>query len=150
MKADPLQTLLHEAAAAGVFPCARAVVLAGGERVFEGGAGGATAGTVFDLASLTKVMAATAVFLSSWNEGKLEPATPVARHFPASAAGRAGVTVADLLYHRAGLPAFVPFFAAVMRSEPRLLAPDCPPEARAGARQAIVAEALAAPPAETP
>jgi len=125
-----LQALLDEGAAAGVFPRAQAVVLLGGERVFEGVTGGATPRTVFDLASLTKVMGTTAAFLALWGEGKVEPETPVARYLPESAAGRAGITAGDLLYHRAGLPAFVPFFAAALRAWPRLHDADCPAATR--------------------
>src|SRR5262249_26095009 len=55
-----LQALLDEGVAAGVFPCAAAVVLRGGRRVFEGAVGGATLRTVFDLASLTKILGTTA------------------------------------------------------------------------------------------
>ncbi|HEV8308131.1 MAG TPA: serine hydrolase domain-containing protein [Methylomirabilota bacterium] len=145
-----LQTLLDEGVASGIFPGAAALVLRGGECLFEGAAGDATARTLFDLASLTKVMCTTAAFLSLWGEGKLEPDTPVARYGPDSAAGRAGVTFGDLLYHRAGLPAFRPFFAPVMREEPRLFARDCDPARRAAARRAVVDQALATPPAEPP
>ncbi len=145
-----LQALLEEAAAAGIFPAARALVLRDGAPVFDGGAGGATARTVFDLASLTKVMCTTAAFLALWGEGKVEPETPVARDLPESAPGRAGATVAALLYHRAGLPAFVPFFAPVMREHPRLFDPACPPAVRAAARAAVVDAALATTPVEPP
>ena len=144
MSARP-QALLDEGAAAGVFSCASAVVWLGGERVFEGGAGGATPGTVFDVASLTKVMSTTALFLSLWREGKVEPDLSVARVFPDSAAGRAGVTLGDLLNHRSGLPAVVPFFAPVMRDHPRLFDPDCPRDLLAVVRRAVVEQALATP-----
>lgn len=125
--------LLAEGVASGVFPQAWAVVRWRGERVFEGGAGGATAETVFDLASLTKVICTTPLFLSLWAEGKTEPDA-----------------VADLLCHRAGLPAFVPFFVGALRRFPRLLDPDCPPELRAAARRAVVGEAFTVAPAEPP
>jgi CubicO group peptidase (beta-lactamase class C family) len=141
-----LQALLDAGVAAGVFPRARAVVLEAGKRVFAGDAGGATAATVFDLASLTKVMATTAAVLALWRESRLAPDTPVARVFPGAAVARAGATVADLLAHRSGLPAFVPFFAPVLRDTPRLLEPDCPPALRAAARAAVVAAALVTPP----
>jgi CubicO group peptidase (beta-lactamase class C family) len=140
-----LQGLLDEAAAGGVFPCARAVVRWRGRTVFGGGVGGPT---VFDLASLTKPLATTAVFLSLWAEGKLEPDTPLGRAFPESPLGRTGATVADLLAHRSGLPAFVPFFARVLAEEPRLLDADCPPALRVAARRAVVEQALATPPVE--
>jgi CubicO group peptidase (beta-lactamase class C family) len=145
-----LQALLDEGVAAGVFPCARAVVLRDGTRWFDGGAGGATAHTLFDLASLTKVLGTTAAAVALWNDGVLAPETEVARVFPRAACAAAGVDVADLLYHRAGLPAFVPFFAPVMRDEPRLFSADCAPEVRAAVRRAVVAAALATAPVEGP
>jgi CubicO group peptidase (beta-lactamase class C family) len=145
-----LQALLDEGVAAGVFPCASAVVLQSGRRVFEGAAGGATARTVFDLASLTKVVATTVSFLTLWRDGLLEVGTPVARVLPTSAAGRAGVTVADLLAHRAGLPAFLPLFAPIVRATPELLEPDCPAGVRAAARAEAMARALAVAPTVPP
>jgi CubicO group peptidase (beta-lactamase class C family) len=141
-----LQALLDEGVAAGVFPCAAAVVLHGGRRVFEGAAGGATPRTVFDLASLTKILATTPAWLVLWRDGALRPETPVAQILPESAAGRAGITVADLLTHRAGLPAFLPLFASVLRETPALLEPGCPPEIRAAARAHVVTSALAVVP----
>lgn len=145
-----LQALLDEGAASGVFPCARATVLRDGRPVFDGGAGGAHPATAFDLASVSKVVCATAVFLSLWRDGVLAPETPVGRHLPGAAAAHAGVTVEDLLRHRAGLPAFVPFFAEVLGTEPRLREPGCPPDLRRAARETVVARALATPPAEPP
>ena len=127
-----LQALLDEGVATGVFPCAAAVVLRHGRGVFEGAAGGATTGTVFDLASLTKIVATTAVFLALWRDGSVRPETPVADVLPESAAGRTGVTVADLLAHRAGLPAFLPLFAPVLRATPALVEADCPPARATG------------------
>ena len=78
-----LDALLAEGVAAGVFPAARAVVLLDGARVFDGGAGTGP-DAVFDLASLTKVMATTAVFLSLWTERRVAPCTPMARWWPSS------------------------------------------------------------------
>ena len=144
------QALLDEGVAAGVFPSAAAVVLRDGRPVFEGSAGGATLRTVFDLASLTKIMATTAVFLALWRDGAVEPETPVGRFLPDTAAGRAGVTVADLLAHRAGLPAFVPLFAPILRATPELLDLDCPVRVRAAARAEAVTRALSVAPTAPP
>ena len=141
-----LQTLLDEGVAAGVFPSAAAVVVHEGRRVFAGAAGGATPSTVFDLASLTKVLATTATFLTLWRDRVIGPETPVAEVLPESAAGQAGAMVADLLAHRAGLPAFLPLFSPVLRATPRLLEADCPAHVRAAARAEAVASALAVPP----
>jgi serine-type D-Ala-D-Ala carboxypeptidase len=141
-----LQALLDEGVAAGVFPSAAAVVLHEGRRVFAGAAGGATLSTVFDLASLTKVLATTATFLALWRDRVVGPETPVAEVLPESAAGQAGATVADLLAHRAGLPAFLPLFSPVLRETPRLLEADCPADVREAARTEVVASALAVAP----
>jgi serine-type D-Ala-D-Ala carboxypeptidase len=145
-----LQALLDEGVEAGVFPCAAAVVLLRGRRAFGGATGGATLHTVFDLASLTKIMATTAAFLTLWRDERLEPGTPVARVLPTSAAGRAGATLGDLLAHRAGLPAFLPLFAAIVRTTPALLEPDCPAPLRAWARTEAVARGLAVAPTVPP
>jgi CubicO group peptidase (beta-lactamase class C family) len=141
-----LQALLDEGVAAGIFPCAAAVVLRRGQPIFEGAAGGATLRTVFDLASLTKILATTAAFMALWRHGAVSPETPVGRVVPEATVGRAGTTVADLLAHRAGLPAFVPLFAPIVRATPELLAPDCPARVRAAARAEVVARALAVAP----
>jgi CubicO group peptidase (beta-lactamase class C family) len=141
-----LQALLDEGVAAGVFPSAAAVVLHEGHGVFEGAAGGATLSTVFDLASLTKVLATTATFLALWRDRVVGPETRVTEVLPGSAAGQAGATVADLLAHRAGLPAFLPLFSPVLRAKPRLLEADCPTDVREAARAEVVASALAVVP----
>jgi CubicO group peptidase (beta-lactamase class C family) len=145
-----LQALLDEGVSTGVFPCAAAVVVQDGRRVFAGSAGGAALRTIFDLASLTKIMATTAVFLALWRDRAVEPETPVGRFVPDTPAGRAGVTVADLLAHRAGLPAFVPLFAPILRAMPELLDPGCPARARASARADAVTRALGVAPTEPP
>ena len=145
-----LQALLDDGVAAGVFPSAAAVVLHDGHHVFAGASGGATLETVFDLASLTKILATTAAFLVMWRDGVVGPETPVVEVLPESAAGRAGATVADLLAHRAGLPAFLPLFSPVLRATPRLLEADCPADVRQAARTEVVASALAVAPTASP
>ena len=138
-----LETLLDEGVAAGVFPCAAAVVFHRGRPIFEGAAGGATLGTVFDLASLTKILATTSGFLALWRDGLVAPETPVGHVLPDSAAGRAEVTVSDLLAHRAGLPALRPFYVEALQELPALRDPDCPPEVRAVGRAKVVTSVLA-------
>jgi CubicO group peptidase (beta-lactamase class C family) len=140
-----LQQLLDEAVTLGIFPSAQAVVLHRGVQVFGGVAGPVTGDTRFDLASLTKVLGPTALFLRLWTEGKVGPETPVARFFPGSPVGDAGATVADLLYHRSGLPPFVPFFAEALTSTPELLDPACPSATRARVRDEVIQAAARTP-----
>ncbi|MGP3966858.1 serine hydrolase domain-containing protein [Streptomyces sp. 6N223] len=66
-------------------------------------------GTLFDLASVTKLFTAT-VAAQLHEQGVLPLDDPVARHLPAFAAtdpAKAAVTVRQLLTHRSGLPAWL-------------------------------------------
>ena len=141
-----VQALLEEGVAAGVFPSAAAVVLHDGRRVLAAAAGEATLGTAWDLASLTKPLATTALFLTLWRDGLVTPETLVADLAPATVAGRAGATVGDLLTHRAGLPGYAALFAPVLRGTPALLDPACPADVRSAARAETVARAFAVAP----
>lgn len=62
--------------------------------------------TVYDLASLTKVVATTTSIMILFDEGKVALDAPVSRYLPTFSGGlRDQVTIAHLLTHRAGLPA---------------------------------------------
>lgn len=61
--------------------------------------------TVFDLASVTKVVATTTAALMLVEEGRIALDRPVGEYL-AAFAGRA-LTVRDLLAHRSGLPAYL-------------------------------------------
>ncbi len=66
-----------------------------------------TVDTIFDAASLTKVVATAPSILILAEEGKLRLVDPVVRYIPEFAAGggdREKVTIEQLLTHRAGLP----------------------------------------------
>lgn len=65
-----------------------------------------TAGTVFDLASLTKPIATGSAIMLLIEQGKLRLDDKVAKHWPAFAmSGKEDVTVAHLLLHTSGLTA---------------------------------------------
>ena len=67
--------------------------------------------TIFDLASLTKVVATTALVMRQIERGALGLDDPVERYIPAwRDEGAVVVTLRDLLAHCSGLPAHVPFF----------------------------------------
>ena len=68
-----------------------------------------TPSTVFDLASVTKVMATTLAAMLLVDRGQLELDTPVARVLPDfRSAGREAITPRHLLSHTAGLQQWVP------------------------------------------
>ncbi len=63
-----------------------------------------TADTIFDAASLTKVVATTSAVMKLIEDGKLDLDSPVARHLQDFAAhGKEGITVRHLLTHSSGL-----------------------------------------------
>jgi CubicO group peptidase (beta-lactamase class C family) len=67
--------------------------------------------TVFDLASLTKVVVTTTVAMRLVESGRLLLDAPVSGYEPRwRADDRASVTVRDLLEHASGLPAWAPLF----------------------------------------
>ncbi len=98
-------------AAAGRGPATLATWVAGQADSTPGRFRAMTAGTVFDLASLTKVVATTTATLALVSQGRLELAEPVTRYLPGFVACREGpVTIRHLLTHTAGLPDTRKFF----------------------------------------
>ena len=111
---DRIGALLDEAAGEGGIPGAVAAVGRGPVTLGRWVSGQADAiagrpmraGTVFDLASLTKVVATTTVTLALAGRDELKLGDPVAGYLPDASACRDGhVTVAHLLTHTSGLPA---------------------------------------------
>ena len=119
MSADRLQTIdrvVERGIVAGGFPGASVVVGRRGGVVWSKGYGRLTwsgraapvsaESTLYDLASLTKVVATTAAAMVLYDQGKLVLDAPVQRYLPNFAGGgREQVIVRDLLTHRSGLPA---------------------------------------------
>jgi CubicO group peptidase (beta-lactamase class C family) len=75
--------------------------------------------SLYDLASLTKVVGTTAALMILVEEGRVRLEDPVVRYLPEFERGdprKREVTVEDLLRHRSGLPAFRQFFLATQNS----------------------------------
>lgn len=115
-----VEVLLRKAIDQQVFPCAtlevgttEAVLFqdACGRHTYEPSAPAATLDTVFDLASMTKVIATTTIAMRLIDEGRLTLDAPVSRWIADwQGADRRMVTVADLLEHASGLTAHLPFY----------------------------------------
>jgi CubicO group peptidase (beta-lactamase class C family) len=93
-----------------------------------------TLDTIFDAASLTKVVATLPCVLALAEEGKLRFDDPVVRHLPEFAGGR-DILLRHLLAHTSGLPAGVPREPAWSGGDEgvrRALAclPEAPPDTR--------------------
>jgi CubicO group peptidase (beta-lactamase class C family) len=82
-----------------------------GTLTYGPGATQAADDTIFDLASLTKVLATTPVVMQMVERGELGLDDPVSRHVRNwRGADRADVTIRDLLAHCSGLPAYLPLY----------------------------------------
>ncbi|HXH28353.1 MAG TPA: serine hydrolase [Candidatus Polarisedimenticolia bacterium] len=120
-RGNRIDDFLADRIAAGDFPGASYLV---GERsgvVAEGALGrsavepeshDATPQTLYDLASLSKPLATALLASHLQGKGVLRLEDPLSRHLPAwaPADARANVTLLDLLTHRSGLPAWLPFY----------------------------------------
>jgi serine-type D-Ala-D-Ala carboxypeptidase len=112
--------ILREGVRSGAFPAAslevgRADGVLGsdafGSLTFDRDAPPATGDTVFDLASLTKVIATTTLAMRAVDDGVLSLDDRLASRLPEwRGLDRESVTIRDVLAHASGLPAYLPFF----------------------------------------
>lgn len=114
MELEPAARALDSAIAAGAAPGAVLAVSLGG-RHFEHAIGQLAVDdrrppdgrSIYDMASLTKVISLTTLAMIAVHEHRIELDTPVVRYLPAFARGsgeKSRVTVRDLLLHDSGLP----------------------------------------------
>jgi len=115
---NQISLIVEKSIADGKYP--GAVILAGhrGQIIYQGVFGNRRIvpdiapmqlDTLFDMASLTKVIATTPAIMQLIEQGKLALDTPVAYYWPAFAKhGKDAVTIRELLTHTSGLPADLP------------------------------------------
>jgi CubicO group peptidase (beta-lactamase class C family) len=129
MDCNSSRTSLNEILAAGfnqnVYTAAAGVVGLRGEKVWEGAVGrisrhpeapAVTLDTVFDLASLTKPLATALALTVLTGRGKMALETALGEILPEEWLPRdkRGLTIRSLLAHRAGLPAWRPFYTTIL------------------------------------
>jgi CubicO group peptidase (beta-lactamase class C family) len=116
--ADSIQRVLHVAVADRAFPGAYVIVGDSREILAERGAGRLdwkksprpSRETLWDLASLTKVIGTTTALAQLVERGAVQLDAPVQRYVPEWAGiGQESVTVRHLLTHTSGLPSFRPY-----------------------------------------
>ena len=122
---ETVYTVLRDAVNASAFPGCAFGVLSGGQIVLSDALGRFTYDeerpevephTVFDVASLTKVVSTTAVAMLLHQRGKLDLDTPLGELLPGFIVSRDNarlarqVTIRHLLAHNSGLPGYVEFF----------------------------------------
>lgn len=80
-----------------------------GRLSYEDGAAAVTPDTVFDVASLSKVLVTAPAVLMLAEEGAIDLAAPMTRYFPeCSGGGKEAITVRQLLTHTSGLASGLP------------------------------------------
>jgi CubicO group peptidase (beta-lactamase class C family) len=116
---DTLQTILNRGVADSAFPGAIAVIGTHAGPLVTVSAGHLdwapspvpTTETLWDIASLTKVVGMTSAMMQLVESGKVDLDAPVQRYLPEwTGPGKDRVTVRDLITHRSGLPAFKQYF----------------------------------------
>lgn len=146
----PAVAVLDEAIAARAFPGCAFGVLAEGKIAFEGARGRftyendsptITQETIYDLASVSKVVCTTAIAMSLWQRGQLDVDLPLGVLLPEFVAGRPladpcrRVTIRNLLAHNSGLPGYIEFFRTIKNPDELLNAClHLPLEAEPGTR----------------
>ncbi len=143
---EPVARLMAEALGGRVFPGAVAVA-GSAERIFlNEGFGRATYAshswkvgpdTIFDIASLSKVVSTTTMAMLLYEREQLDLEASVARYLPrfGESGKRQEVTLRRLLAHNSGLPTYVPYFEKTPnRSELRQALLTTPLEADPGER----------------
>lgn len=126
-----LETNLDKGIREGIFPGGVAaflrenedpVIVARGKLTYEGDGDSVGIDTIYDVASLTKVVATLPAILLSVQSGKLSFNDPVVRFIPEFASGvsrveKGRITIFHLLTHTSGLPAWRPYFARLRGRE---------------------------------
>ncbi len=136
---------IHQLINAGLtqqhYQSASLLVAQGGQPLIHQAYGKAQLDSVFDLASLTKPLATTAVMMQLTAEGRLSPDTPLIRLLPELKwPGARDLRIWHLLCHAAGLTAWRPYYqelasrpARGRRQAMRRMVAATPPEAHAPA-----------------
>ncbi len=67
--------------------------------------------TIYDIASITKIASTTLVIMKLYDEGKLNLEATLGTYLPqAKGTNKENLVIADILQHRAGLTAWIPFY----------------------------------------
>ena len=113
---EAVNRVVERGIAAGGYPGAAVIVARKGKAVLERGFGRLAwnesspsvdpRSTIYDLASLTKVVGTTTAIMVLYDQGRISLEAPVSRYLPEFSGGEKNlVTIRQLLTHRSGLPA---------------------------------------------
>ncbi|MBO4741766.1 MAG: serine hydrolase [Bacteroidales bacterium] len=110
---------------AEAYPGCQSVALRNGEKVYEKAFGTytyndsvyVTNASVYDLASLTKSLATTLAVMKLYDEGKLSLTDHASKYVhELKHTNKSKITIAQLLTHTSGLPAWIPFYKSTLKN----------------------------------
>lgn len=74
--------------------------------------------TLYDIASITKTAATTLAVMRLYDEGKIQLEDHIGQYLPyLKGTNKANITLAELLTHTSGMPAFIPFYTKIQNDE---------------------------------
>ena len=80
---------------------------------------------IYDLASITKVVAGTAAIMKLYENGKVSLDEPISLYLPeAKGTNKANLTLRNIMAHRAGLKPWIPFYEATLTNDKERLPSD--------------------------
>lgn len=133
-KLQTIDRIVEDGLRAGAYPGCQVLVAKDGAVVFNKAYGYKDAKkrepnnteTLYDLASITKAIASVPLVMIAKDQKKLSESDRLGRHIPyLRGSDKAGITLSELLYHTAGLPAIIRFYISLINPDsytPPLLA----------------------------
>jgi beta-N-acetylhexosaminidase len=116
---NAIDSIVNDAIAQQAIPGAVVLVAKDGKVVFERSYGYLTYDstepvypeTIYDLASVTKILATTVSVMKLYEEGKLDLQKTLGDYLPwTKGSNKAGLKLWDIILHQAGLKSFIPFY----------------------------------------
>lgn len=120
-----LRNLMQNALTQGAFPGARILALQNGKVIFNEAFGytdyqkknAVSLQTMYDVASLTKILSTTLAVMKLYDEGRLDLKKNLGYYLPwTSGYPAAQLSIENILLHQAGLKAWIPFYKATLDS----------------------------------
>lgn len=102
---EQVHRLVQQGLSQGAYPSAALAIGIGGRVYLKRAYGACTENTLFDIASLSKILGATMIALRFLEEGKIRLYDTVETFFPEAPAEKKGITVLQLMTHTGGFPA---------------------------------------------
>src|SRR5579875_4138661 len=109
----PVDTIINEAVDTGLIPGGVLVIGHNGQVIYQKAYGSRalipqrepmTTDTIFDAASLTKVVATTPSIMKLFEAGKIRIDDPVTKYLPEFQGGKSDITIRLLMTHFSGMP----------------------------------------------